>query len=423
MTSSKKFTTIKDVSSLWMGLDVKDFLSDSALSIGAGSPTDAGAGWSLPKEHPDPIIAAGGIPDEETLPVKGLREALDNVLTSEAYNALKYGGILGFEGLRSILAQRQSRLDGMKLEPENFILHNGSSGCLDNVCKAFVMPEDVVIVEAPAYSGTVRTIRGSMAQVIEVRVDDDGLSVDGVDTAIKQAESSGKRVKFVYVNPDFQNPTATTMSEGRRVELIKLCADHKVLIIEDATYSELYFDQPPPESMYAMSKGQGVIKIGTFSKIIATGLRIGWVQARKDYIDDMARVRFDMGNNPLLLRALAQYIESGKLDPHIQRMRPIYAEKCAVLSQSLLEHCRPYVRFKRPAGGFFFWFECIGASAEEVCKAAAEEGLLIPPGNQFYLDKEQANHSYVRLAFSNASLEHLSDVGRRLRAAFLKVVD
>ena len=423
MTSKRGYTNVKEASDRWVDLDIKDFLSDSALSIGAGSATDAGAGWSLPKEHPDPIIAAGGIPDEATLPVEGLREALNSVLTSEAENALKYGGILGFEGLRSILAQRQSRLDGIKLEPGNFILHNGSSGCLDNVCKAFIVPGDVVIVEGPAYSGTVRTIRGSMAEVIEVPIDDDGLSIDGVATAIEQAEASGKRVKFVYVNPDFQNPTATTMPKERRSELVKLCAEHKVLIIEDATYTELYFDTPPPESMYAMTNGQGVVKIGTFSKIIATGLRIGWVQARQDYIDAMARVRFDMGNNPLLLRALAKYIESDKLDPHIKHMRPIYAEKCNVLSQSLLEHCEPYVRFNKPGGGFFFWFECIGASAEEVCRAAAEEGLLIPPGNQFYLDKEKADQSYVRLAFSNASLEHLADIGRRLRAAFLKVVD
>ena len=152
-------------------------------------------------------------------------------------------------------------------------------------------------------------------------------------------------------------------------------------------------------------------------------MRAGWIQASKEHIDALGRVRFDMGTSPLLLHMLAEFIASGRLDPHIRKMRPVYGEKCAALSDSLREHCEPYVRFNQPGGGFFFWFECLGATSKEVSEAAAYEGLLFPPGTNFYLDKENAPDTHIRLAFSNASLEHLREIGPRLRRAFQRVVD
>ena len=283
----------------WSNADIRDYLSDSALTVGAGTATDAGTGWQLPNPHPDPIIAAGGIPDAGNLPSGELEAALGRILNDKPQEALRYGGVLGFEGLREAMAERQTALDGMSFEPDNFIIHNGGSGCLDNLCQAFITPGDVAIVEGPTYSGTTRAIRGHMAELIEVTVEDDGISVEGVADAIQRAKSEGKRVKFVYLNPDFQNPTGTTLTESRRAELIDLCARERVLIVEDATYSELFFDEAPPQSIYSMANGAGVLKIGTFSKVVATGLRAGWIQASKEHIDALGRVRFDMGTSPL----------------------------------------------------------------------------------------------------------------------------
>ena len=352
-----------------------------------------------------------------------MEAAFGRILNGKPDEALRYGGVLGFEGLREAMAERQSALDGMSFEADNFIVHNGGSGCLDNLCQAYVTPGDVVVVEGPSYSGTRRAIRGHMAELMEVAVEDDGISVDGVAEAIQRAKSAGKRVKFVYLNPDFQNPTGTTLTESRRAALIELCAREQVLIVEDATYSELFFEEAPPRSIYSMAGGAGVLKIGTFSKVIATGLRAGWIQASKEHIDALGRVRFDMGTSPLLLHMLAEFNSSGRLDPHIRRMRGVYAEKCATLAGSLREHCEPYVRFNEHGGGFFFWFECLGATSTEVSEAAAYEGLLFPPGTNFYVDKEKVADTHVRLAFSNASLEHLREIGPRLRRAFQRVVD
>ena len=170
----------------WQEVDVRDLLSTSAKSIGAGSPTDAGRSWRMPTEHPDPIALTGGIPDAPTLPVAELRAAFEEVLASEPAEALQYGGWSGFEGLRSAIAERQSRIEGVELGPENFIVTNGSSGGIDLIGKAFLQPGDVAIVEAPSFSGTVRSMRGYMAEIVEVPMEKDGVSVSSLEEAIQR---------------------------------------------------------------------------------------------------------------------------------------------------------------------------------------------------------------------------------------------
>jgi 2-aminoadipate transaminase len=397
-------------------------LAEGALAVGAGSPTDAGVAWTMPPVHPDPIELAGGIPDPAALPATDLRESFDRVLTSTPAETLRYGGVQGFDGLRAALTERQSRVEGIPMEPGNFLIGNGSAGSISTICDAVLDPGDVVIVERPSFSGTLRTIRGHRPEIVPVPLDEQGVRVDKIAEAIERAEAEGKRVKLVYTIPDFHNPTGTTMSTERKVELIRLCADHHTLIVEDAAYAEIFFGAQAPPSLYAMAGGQGVLKAATFSKVIATGLRIGWVQGQVDYINALINVRFDMGNSPLLQRAIADYMESGKLDAHIREMRPLYARKCETLCRSLEEHCGPYVRFQRPEGGFFLWVECIGVSAQDVVREAAQEGLIFPVGSLFFLDGERDDTKHIRLAFVTATLEQLEEVGPRLSRAFQRAL-
>ena len=209
----------------WEQRDFRDLLSISAITIGAGSPTDAGRSWIAPTDVPNPIALAGGIPDSLTVPVAELRESLLAVLAEERDDSMTYGGLVGFEGLRESVARRQSMIEDIDLKPENFTMHNGSSGALDNICNAFLNPGDIAIVEGPSFSGTVRTIRGHMADVVETGIDEQGTSVDGVKACIERAVADGKRVKFVYVIPDFHNPSGLTMSLKRRLELLDICAE------------------------------------------------------------------------------------------------------------------------------------------------------------------------------------------------------
>ncbi len=408
--------------SRWQESDLRSLLSRAALAVGAGSPTDAGTAWALPMEVEHPIVLGAGVPDAAGMPVEDLRDALNQVLSTQSEDALEYGGVLGFSGLREALARRQTRLDSLSLQADNFLLNNGGAGSIDAVCRAFLDPGDVVIIEGPTFSGSARTFRGHLAQVVQVPLDDDGLLVEEVEAAIASAERSGKRVKLLYTVPDFHNPTGTTLSLQRRRELLELCAPHQVIILEDTAYTELYFRAPPPPSLYTLSGGQGVLKVGSFSKIIAPGLRAGWVQGRADYVEAIARVRYDMGISPLLLRALALYVGSGKLEAHLDHMRPAYAQKCDALCRSLEEHCAPYARFRRPQGGFFLWVECLGPSARAVRDAAAAEGVTFPVGSSFFVNREADDATHVRLAFSPVSLAELAEVGPRLRRAFRKAL-
>lgn len=410
-------------SAAWSDVPLGGLASDAARMAGVGDPSDAGWTWTLPSEFPDLISLGGGIPDAPTVPTEQFRDALNAVLDEEADDAMVYGGWMGFEGLREVMAERQNRIDGLDFDASNFIIHNGSSAAMDNIARAFIREGDVVIVEGPSFSGIVETIQSYKPEVIEVPIDDDGMSLEAVAAVIAESEAAGKTVKMIYTIPDYHNPTGVTMSTPRRRALLDLCAHHRVLMVEDGAYSELYFDNPPPPSLSALSEGYGVLRVGTFSKVAATGLRIGWVQARSEFINALTKVRFDMGTSPILLRAMARYLQMGHLEIHVEEMRELYALKCRTLCDSLDEYCEPYVRFTRPEGGFFLWLECIGASASEVRVAAAEEGLIFPSGSTFFHDPDKSRDKYLRLAFSSASVEQLEHVGPKLQSVFRKVVD
>ena len=407
----------------WESLNIEDdLLSDAAKGIGAGSATDAGRFWRLPTEHPDPIVLAGGIPDDTALPIKDLIESFSKSIEEDFTDSLMYGGWFGYEGLRQLIADRQNKIEGTNLLADNIIMHNGSSGCLENICKAFVGPGDVAIVESPSYSGTVRAIRGFQAEVIEVPMSIEGINPDLFRETVESLMAQGKRVKLFYTIPDYHNPMGNVTTLEIRKSILEICAEHKILIAEDAAYTELYYDTPPPPSYYALSDGHGVIKMCSFSKILATGLRSGWIQARDELAEPLTKVRFDMGNSPLVHYALADLIGSGKLDTHINSMRALYKSKCQTMIDSLKKYCGPYIELDEPKGGYFLWVKCTQINAFDLIQAAAEEGVVFPLGSIFYVDSS-LDTSHFRLAFTRAPFEHLEEAGKRIGKAFEKVLD
>ena len=427
MTQENVSTKADIAAKHWEGQDITEMLAESAAMLPAISPTEAGtrprAMVMSRTEHESPINLGGGIPDPASLPVEGLQTAMNKVFDESPELALRYGGIFGFEDLRQVVAERQGQIQGITLSHENFLMTHGGSGGIDVVCDTFLNPGDVCLAERPNFAGSLRTIRGHLCEIVEVDLGDDGTFAERVDEALERLAAQGKRVKLLYTVPDHHNPTGATMSLAVREKLVEVCARHRVLIMEDMAYTELYFDAPPPPSLYAVADGHGVVQVGSFSKIIATGLRVGWVQARLPVIESLGRVRFDMGGSPLLHRALAHYVGSGDLEPHVDTLRGIYRRKCETLVSSLRENCHPYVRFEEPAGGFFLWAECVGASAQDVAQEAAKEGLIFAMGANFFKDKEAADTSHLRLALSYASISELEDAGPRFQRAFERAVD
>ena len=410
------------LSQIWGKISVEELSSIAAKTLDPGNPTDAGKMWRLPTTHPNPIVLASGIPDDDTLPTKELIEGLINGINNFPVESLTYGGWFGYDECRKAIANRQNRIENINLNENNIILHNGSSGCLENILNAFIEPNDVVIVESPSYSGTIRCIQGSLAEVIEVPIHLNGIDAAEFQNLIEKIKKEQKRIKFFYTIPDYQNPTGNVAPIETREAILKICAENKILIIEDAAYSELYFDQPPTPRYFSLSNGFGVLRMCSFSKVVATGLRLGWIQARDEYIEILTKVRFDMGNSPLIHYALTNFINNKSLDSHVENMRRLYKEKCSIMVDSIKENCGDYMEINPPEGGYFLWLKSHHIKSDELIKAAAQEGLVFPTGSVFFLDKSQGSYNY-RLAFTQPSKKQLEEVGVRLKKAYEKCLD
>ena len=403
----------------WQELTPLDYLSDAARSLGVLTPTDSG--WPSPvPSSVRPISMAGGIPDPATLPHAELLDAIRIVLEEDAPGALSYGGSLGFEGLRDALAERSAQIDRVLQGSDNFLLTNGSSAAIELVCRTFINPGDVIVAESPSFSGSLRTLRGHQARLIPAPMDEYGLLPDALERVLDELSAAGTAGKLIYTVPDFHNPTGANLSLERRYRLLELAARHRALILEDDAYAEIFFGAAPLPSLYSLAGGEGVLRAGTFSKSIATGVRVGWIQGRSDFIAACSQMRFDMGGSPLLFRMLAEYVTSGHWQAHVAEMRRLYAEKCAALFEALIDECEPYIRLRRPDGGFFLWLTCAGGlDSRAVVRAAAEEGLIGVAGQGFFLDRGDNHH--IRLAFSTAEVGEMGEAARRLRRAFARV--
>jgi len=407
----------KKISSLWQTINLEKLLSKAAQTISPGNATDAGKMWRLPTDHPNPILLASGIPDTSTLPSKELLEGFTRALNEAPSDSLSYGGWFGDEQCRKSISKRQALIEKVVLNEDNIILHNGSSACLENILKTFIEPDDVVIVESPSYSGTVRCIQGYLADVIELPITDNGVNHTDFTSLVEKIKNNGKNIKMFYTIPDYHNPTGIVTNINTRKAILKTCEEHNIIIVEDAAYTELYFDSPPPPSYFFLSQGYGVIKMSSFSKIIATGLRVGWIQARHEYIEVLTKVRFDMGNSPLLHYAITSFIENGGLDKHVSQMRNLYKEKCLALLNSINEFCDPYIDVNPPSGGYFLWVNCKKHKAFKVLEEASKVGLIFPIGSVFYVDKN-LDDSHFRLAFTQPTFKDLRETGKRLKLTF-----
>ena len=423
MTVDSTHTLAEEVAKLWAARELDDMTSAAAKYLTTGSATDWGMATTIESAVP-PITLGSGIPDPTTLPRQALAEAMARAVDTDALDdsPLRYGGPEGYEPLRDILAQRYTRDRGFAVGPEYFLLTNGSAGAIDQLCAAFITPGDVIITEAPTFSGTLRTFRGHSAEIVPIGMDEHGMLVDDLEPLIEELTAQGKRVKFIYTISNFHNPMGVTLSLPRREQLVRVAARHGAFVLDDDAYGDLYFpgwDKPP--ALSALSECNGVITVGTFSKIIATGLRVGSIHATPEVLDRVTRVRFEMGNSPLLQKMLYEFAKDGQLDRHIEAMRKLYLGKLDALCAALREHCEPYVKFRRPYGGFFLWVDLLGGlDGREVQQAAIAEGLIAAAGYGFFPDRVDSG-DHMRLSFSWVSEEELVESAKRLATACEKL--
>ena len=395
----------------WTQDSLEDLVSARSKIMGAGV-------WAAARPDDRPVISfAGGLPDVPSLPSEELLRATRTVLERERREALQYGGTFGAQPLREAIAERSSRIEGLPLTDEHVIVTSGAAHGIGIACEALLDPGDTVLVESPTFPGSLRTINSFGAQVEAIPMDEQGICVDLVEEALQRAADEGRRTKMLYLIPTHQNPAGSTLPLGRREKLLELARDHRILLMEDDAYGELWFgDEPPPPSLFSLSGGELAIKVLTFSKIIATGLRLGWNLAPPAVINRMAALRYDMGSSPYLGRTVAEMIRNGDLDRHVDRLRAIYRRKLDRLCDALDEHCSDYVSYERPGGGFFVWAGLRpGLSAIEVQRIANEKGVIIGAGPHFFADANVTQH--LRLAFSYTPVEEIEEGVHRLGEA------
>jgi len=334
---------------------------------------------------------------------------------------LMYGGPQGYAGLREWLAQQANRREGLHLGPEHFTITNGSAGALAQVFETFLDPGDVAIFEAPSYPGAIRIARSTLAEVVEVALDGDGVVPEALEERILQLKATGRRPKLFYTIANFHNPTGATLPLERRRQVVDICRRHGVLIVDDDAYGDIRFEGDDLPSLFALAGGQGSLRIGTFSKTVATGLRLGWVMADQALIDALVRMRFDLGSSPWLQRVIAEYAASGLFWEHVPRAVALYRHKRDVMLAALDERCRRFARWDIPRGGFFLWLHLSeGVDPEALADAAAEEGVAFVSGRTFFADGSGAEH--IRLAFSFVAEAQIPEAVLRLGRAMERAV-
>src|SRR5712691_3021499 len=269
-----------------------------------------------------------GHPDPETLLPPELRHAMQHIISSpQAYTALQYGPEQGTQGLFNFLVERINRVQGLSLQPGNLMVVAGSTHAVDMLVRLYARPGGVVLVEAPTYVDTIHVFRDHQIELCSIPMDEDGLIPSALEKQLAQLSSSGKIPSFLYTIPNFHNPTGNTLSETRRHEIISMASRYDFLIVEDDVYRDLSFEDTAPASFYALTHGKQVLSIGSFSKTLAPGLRLGWLLGSEEAIQrciNCGVAQMGGGANPFTARIVAEYCWGGHWETHISQMRTLY---------------------------------------------------------------------------------------------------
>ncbi|MFW5627906.1 MAG: PLP-dependent aminotransferase family protein [Candidatus Cloacimonadaceae bacterium] len=370
---------------------------------------------------PGLISFSGGFPSPLTFPVEDLKEIMNDVMEKEAAFALQYGATEGDALLRELLVKRYNE-QGIKMEMENLIITTASQQALDLIAKMFIDRGDYVIVGLPSYLGGLSAFNSYGANMIGIPMDDEGEDPEILEAELKKLQAMGKKPKFLYLIPDFQNPAGVTMSEKRRKEILELAYKYDVMIIEDSPYRELRYEGETQKTMYEMDGTGHVIMLGTFSKIFCPGFRIGWVAAHPDVLDKIVvgKQATDLCTPPFTQRIAARYMERGLLDPKIEDIRQMYSVKQKGFLAALDEHMPEEMTWTRPEGGLFMMVnapERLDTNAL-LLECIQEAKVAYVAGTSFYSDGGGLNT--MRLNFSYETLEKNEEGVKRLAEFFKK---
>ncbi|MEI6777385.1 MAG: PLP-dependent aminotransferase family protein [Chloroflexales bacterium] len=352
-----------------------------------------------------------GHPDPALLPAEALGQAAALALTRDWRSALVYGAHQGPGSLIELMRRRLGRLEGNTPAAEQMMITGGISQALDMVCAQISRPGDVALVEAPSYHLALRIFRERGLRVVAVPGDSQGIHVDAAEAMLHMLQNSGERVAFLYTVATFGNPTGSTLAADRRYALAAMARREGVMIIEDDAYGELWYDTPPPPPIFNLTPAGPIVRLGSFSKLLAPGLRLGWMLASPDIVRRCANSGvLDSGGgiNHFTAHVVAAFIELGLLDPHIERLRVSLRERRDAMLSALARYLPSGCTWNPALGGFFVWIRLpTGIDSAAILPLAESTGVSYLPGDRFFA--EGGGHHYLRLSFSLLPPEQITE--------------
>ena len=364
-----------------------------------------------------------GHPDPETLLTPELHNAMLHVINSpHAYTTLQYGAVQGPQSLFNFLVEKINREQGLSLQPGNLMMIAGSTQGVDMLARLYARSGGVVLVEAPTYVDAIHVFRDHHVELCSIPMDENGLIPNELEKQVLQLHSSGTFPSILYTIPNFHNPTGSTLSEARRIEIIRIAQQYGLLIVEDDVYRDLSFEGTVTASFYALANGQQVFSIGSFSKTLAPGLRLGWLVGSEEAIQhcvNCGTMQMGGGANPFVAHIVAEYCQNGSLEKHILHLQSLYKMRRDVALAALSQYMPSGVIWTYPAGGFFIWLSLPeNVFAQDVKRLALREGVLLSAGEGFFVNPGDGEHN-LRIAYSCARPEDI-EAGIRILA---RVID
>ena len=370
---------------------------------------------------PGIISFAGGFPDSAMFDVHGITEAVNKALIDEPGAALQYGATEGYQPLREQLAAFM-QAKGAQVAADQLIVTTGSQQALDLLGKCLVDPGSKAIVEGPTFLATIQCFRLYGAELISAPIDGEGVQVDQLERLITE-----HKPKFVYLIPTFGNPSGAMLSLERRKRVLELAVKYQTLIIEDDPYGDLYFDQPPPPSLLALSaqvpgSRDWLVHCGSLSKVLSPGLRVGWMVAPPELLAKatMCKQFSDAHTSTFAQATAAQYLAGGHMPGTLARVREVYGARAKTMGDALRNDLGAEIDFVQPQGGLFVWARLTGAGGKikdgnEFAKRAIAEGVAFVPGAPFYCANPDL--STLRLSFATADEGKIREgIGRLAKA-------
>lgn len=356
-------------------------------------------------------------PDSDLLPVEDFRHCLNKVLQTEGADLLQYGNPLGYKPLRNYLA-KQMRQHGIDTGIENIILTNGMQNGIEMALRLLANPGDCIITESPSYVSVISFIKYMNLKVIGIPMTSEGMDLDILEQHLKKSSP-----RLIYSIPTFHNPTGISSSQAHRERLLKLCETYSVPLVEDGFEEEMKYFGKAVLPIKSMDKRQVVIYLGTFSKVLFPGIRVGWIVAPKNLIPRLGRMKqvSEICGSPLTQAAVYQFCKQGFYELHKKRLHRVYRKRM----QCALQACREFlptdkVLFTKPDGGYLIWFTLLKPSMNEVqlVQQLLDDGVAVSPGSKFFPDEQHQVH--FRLSIGHCNEDQIKEGIRRI-GAFLKI--